>query len=196
LRITLNISWRSQVGLARSSARVWCGLAANAGDEISNTRLAVSGTAFLIIEITSALERDDLVQRLQVAHANIDVAAVGNRNTSGAPILGEVMVIPSVLNREIVSVRPDEAPSSAPSGRSGCFILEVGRRRAQTTKFFFMSEAALARGGDRQRTKTKSLYVVVLASLMSCVSSQAQQVIANETTEDMLSAQIRSLGLV
>jgi hypothetical protein len=73
-------------------------------------RLAVSGTAFLIIEITSALERDDLVQRLWVAHANIDVTAVDNRNTSGAPILGEVMVIPPVLHREIVSVRPDEAP--------------------------------------------------------------------------------------
>jgi hypothetical protein len=35
-----------------------------------------------------------------------------------------------------------------------------------------------------------------VAILMSCVSSQAQQVIANETTEDMLSAQIRSLGFV
>jgi hypothetical protein len=31
---------------------------------------------------------------------------------------------------------------------------------------------------------------------MSCVSSQAQQVIANETPEDVLSAQIRSLGFV
>src|SRR6202049_2608948 len=56
------------------------------------------------------------------------------------------MVIPPVLHREIVSVRPDEAPSSAPSGLSACFMLEVSRRRAQTTKFFFTSEAALARG--------------------------------------------------
>jgi hypothetical protein len=38
--------------------------------------------------------------------------------------------------------------------------------------------------------------LVVLAFLMPCVSSQAQQVIANETPEDMLSAQIRSLGFV
>src|SRR5258708_40140299 len=89
--------------------------------------------------------------------------------------------------REIMRVRPDEAPSSAPSGRSVGFMLEVSRRRAQTTKFFFTSEAALARG---------ALYLAVLAFLMSCVSSQAQQVIANETPEDMLSAQIRSLGFV
>jgi len=44
--------------------------------------------------------------------------------------------------------------------------------------------------------QTNSPYLVVLAFLMSCVSSQAQQVIANETPEDMLSAQIRSLGFV
>jgi len=34
-----------------------------------------------------------------VAHANIDVTAVDNRNTSGAPILGEVMVIRPGLYR-------------------------------------------------------------------------------------------------
>ena len=44
--------------------------------------------------------------------------------------------------------------------------------------------------------KTNSLYLVVLAFLMSCVSSQAQQVTANEIPKDMLSAQIRSLGFV
>src|SRR5260370_41721537 len=64
------------------------------------------------------------------------------------------MVIPPVLQREIVSVRPDEAPSSAPSGRSGCFMLEVSRRRAQTTKLFFTSEARehpAATGREHQR---------------------------------------------
>ena len=75
-------------------------------------------------------------------------------------------------------------------------MLEVSRRRAQTTKLFFTSEAALARGATSNVQKTNSLYLVVLAFLMSCVSSQAQQVIANETPEDMLSAQIRSLGFV
>ena len=54
------------------------------------------------------------------------------------------MVIPPALSIErIMSARPDEAASSASSGRSGCFMLEVSRRRAQTTKFFFTSEAAL-----------------------------------------------------
>jgi hypothetical protein len=47
---------------------------------------------------------------------------------------------------------------------------------------------------DQQCIKTN--YLVVLAFLMSCVSSQAKQVITNETPEDMLSAQIRSLGFV
>jgi hypothetical protein len=96
----------------------------NAGDEISNMRLAVNGTAFLIIEITSALERDDLVQRLWVAYANIDVTAVDNRNTSGAPILGEVMVIPPVLYREIVSLDPTKRLQARRPGAQDALCLK------------------------------------------------------------------------
>jgi hypothetical protein len=51
------------------------------------------------VEEESWFDTTLLSAQLKVAHANIDVTAVDNRNTSGASILGEVMVIPPVLYR-------------------------------------------------------------------------------------------------